>query len=528
MQAVLPPPSSNSDSSPACVAGRTAADDAPRARPEDTVAGGQAPRASASSLLPDGAPLQRTAPAGQSGETTGQNAGGGFADHPAAAGPALADPLIWLNVTAEDDSATLHSRLERANDARLGLVLAPDARVLRRPLDFRILARLAAELGLDLTVATADVDRQRLAREFGLRVCTPPREPRWRVRRSTVLGALAAVAALAAAAVGLPRTAITLSPAVAPLAREAVVAVDLGPAPWAWHPASWPASRSWSASIWSRRAPRAAARPWGTPRRKATSPSTTAGRARRRPGREPAPQPTAANPVPGASGLAGLLGHNPSGRPASPPATRPEPTTGRRAAAPRRARAPGRARACSPTTAPASSPRRRSASTPAATPPCPWSPNSRAAMGTCRPGRSPPGRPAVRRRAGGEPTGALGRHRPQPHHRGGERPRGVAPGASGSRPGRGAGAAGERRRRRLPAGARDDDHDARRPLRLRPGPGSRAARAGATVRAQGIAVPRRAAIETAGRQWRQQIPTGPRRGGCHSIVGSASAPRAGR
>jgi len=156
-----------------------------------------------------------------------------LADAPAAVAPAMAPaPRTWLDVTAADDSATLHSRLERTPDARIGLVLAPDARVLRRPLDYQLLGRLAEELGLDVAIATADVERRRLAREFGFAVTapeTPRRLPGWRVSRSTAAGALAALVAVALAVVGLPHTSVRLSPTVAPLTREAIVAVDLRP-----------------------------------------------------------------------------------------------------------------------------------------------------------------------------------------------------------------------------------------------------------------------------------------------------------
>ena len=236
----------------------------------------------------------------------------------------LPHPWSGWTSTADDDSATLHSRLERAARRAARPGAAPNARVLRRPLDFRILARLAAELGLDLTVATADVERQRLAREFGFHVCTPPRGPRWRAGADRP-GALVAVAALAVAAAACRAR---RSPFVPP-----------------WPPS--PGRPSWPSTWAGRRGPGARAvgrqplmvsfeleqtratsgresvghtpakgyvtlhdrRPYVPPR----GPSRSSSRRRPRGGKH----------VPGASGLAGLLGHNPSGRPASPPARVP-------------------------------------------------------------------------------------------------------------------------------------------------------------------------------------------------------------
>ena len=118
MEAFLPTPSPDSFSSPALAAGGTATDDAPRESPAATVAVSPAPRASVCPPLRDAAPPHRAAPAGYRDEPTGQRASGEFADGPTAAEEALAlAPLVWLDVTADDDSATLHSRLERANDA---------------------------------------------------------------------------------------------------------------------------------------------------------------------------------------------------------------------------------------------------------------------------------------------------------------------------------------------------------------------------------------------------------------------------
>jgi hypothetical protein len=174
-----------------------------------------------------------------------------------------------------------------------------------------------------LTIATADVERQRLAREFGFRVCAPPRGPRWRVRRSAVAGTLVGVAALAVAAVGLPRTAITLRPAVAPLNREAIVAVDLRPDAVGLAPgqlAGKPLAVTFE--LEQTRATSGRESVGNTPakgyvtlhdRRPYVPPVLVP---------PPAPPPSAASNVPGAGALAGLLGHNPSGTAA---AARPEP-----------------------------------------------------------------------------------------------------------------------------------------------------------------------------------------------------------
>jgi hypothetical protein len=502
MQAVLPTPSPDSSASPAS--------DAPRETAEGIAAVGQAPPASTSSAQRDDAPLYRAAPNESRHEATGPSASSGFADRPAAAEEAPTPaPLVWLDVTADDDGATLHSRLERANDARLGLVLAPDARVLRRPLDFRILARLAAELGLDLTVATADVERRRLAREFGLRVCAPPRGgPRWRVRRSTTAGALVAVAALAVAAAGLPRTAITLSPAVAPLAREPVVAVDLRPDAAGMAPGQLVGKPLAISFDLEQTRPTSGRETVGnTPAKGYATLHDRRPYAAPAPGAAPAPRPTAVSPAPGASGLAGLLGHNASGTTAAALAPRPEPP-------------------------PAVEPPPAERVIPAGT--SILANNGARYFTEAEVHLTPSGYatvPVVAEQPGrdaNQPSGALSHledaqladvvvENRLPLWGGTDRNLAIV-------------AADDREALRQ---ALQDRAQAEAPARLASlagedyllvpetttttledrydfAPGQQAAQlsAGATVRAQGIAVPRRAAIETAERQWRQQIPKG--------------------
>jgi hypothetical protein len=140
-------------------------------------------------------------------------------------------PTATVTVGADDDMATLHARLERAANRRLTLALAPEARLLQRPLEFRVLRRMAEELSLDLSIATGDAHRRGLAREFGFPVEAPPRGARrsWRPRAGRIGSAVASLALLGVSLVGLPRTQVTLDPAAAPLTRQATVTVDLRP-----------------------------------------------------------------------------------------------------------------------------------------------------------------------------------------------------------------------------------------------------------------------------------------------------------
>jgi hypothetical protein len=139
-------------------------------------------------------------------------------------------PVAALIVGPDDDMATLNARLERAASRRLTLALASDTPMLRRPLDFGVLRRLADELGLELSIATDDLHRRRLAREFGFAVEQPRGARRaWQPRARRLASAVGTLALLAVSLVGLPRTQVTLDPAAAPLTRQAIVTVDLRP-----------------------------------------------------------------------------------------------------------------------------------------------------------------------------------------------------------------------------------------------------------------------------------------------------------
>src|SRR5579883_2889554 len=139
-------------------------------------------------------------------------------------------PVAALTVGADDDMATLHARLERAANRRLTLAVAPDARVLQRPLDYRVLRRLAEELSLDVSIATDEPQRRRLAREFGFAVEAPRgRQRTWRRRARRAASAAAVLALLAVTLVALPHTQVTLDPGATALTRAAMLTVDLRP-----------------------------------------------------------------------------------------------------------------------------------------------------------------------------------------------------------------------------------------------------------------------------------------------------------
>jgi hypothetical protein len=79
-----------------------------------------------------------------------------------------AQELIFLDPS--DDLGTVRAKLESSNADHVVLVVPKSANILRTPLEFRILARLASELSTDLTVVTADRGRRHLARKEGVRV----------------------------------------------------------------------------------------------------------------------------------------------------------------------------------------------------------------------------------------------------------------------------------------------------------------------------------------------------------------------
>lgn len=139
-----------------------------------------------------------------------------------------AEPSV-LVVGPDDDMAMLHSRMERARQRALTLVITHNARILRQPLGFRILRRLAVELGVDVTVVADDRERRRFARRAGFAVRSGAAAPRWRPSRTLVLSALATLVCTVAAAVGLPHTTVRVDVGAAPLTRDATITVDLRP-----------------------------------------------------------------------------------------------------------------------------------------------------------------------------------------------------------------------------------------------------------------------------------------------------------
>ncbi|HIQ00583.1 MAG TPA: hypothetical protein EYH30_00385, partial [Anaerolineales bacterium] len=89
--------------------------------------------------------------------------------------------VIYLQ--EEDDMAVLRSRLRRAQNGRVVLVLPWDARLLSRPLDGELVRREAERLGLEVAVVCEDPDRRALVRWSGLpafsSVSQAEAAPRW-------------------------------------------------------------------------------------------------------------------------------------------------------------------------------------------------------------------------------------------------------------------------------------------------------------------------------------------------------------
>jgi hypothetical protein len=75
--------------------------------------------------------------------------------------------LVFLD--ADDDLGTIRSKLESSSAEEIYLVIPRRSSVLRTPLEFRILARIANEMSSETVLVTEDPGRRRLANQEGFR-----------------------------------------------------------------------------------------------------------------------------------------------------------------------------------------------------------------------------------------------------------------------------------------------------------------------------------------------------------------------
>ena len=75
-----------------------------------------------------------------------------------------------IHIQHSDDLDTLRGHLRRARSQRIILFLPWDTRLLSRPLDFEILRREAARLGVEVSIVSPDPDLRALARAEGMAV----------------------------------------------------------------------------------------------------------------------------------------------------------------------------------------------------------------------------------------------------------------------------------------------------------------------------------------------------------------------
>src|ERR1700687_4704673 len=75
--------------------------------------------------------------------------------------------LVFLD--ADDDLGTIRSKLEASSAEEIYLVIPRRSSVLRTPLEFRILARIANEMSSETVLVTQDPGRRRLANQEGFR-----------------------------------------------------------------------------------------------------------------------------------------------------------------------------------------------------------------------------------------------------------------------------------------------------------------------------------------------------------------------
>ena len=157
--------------------------------------------------------------------------------------------LIYLD--AEDDVASVRMRLEAVRDESAALVIPTQNRGLRSPISMRLVARLADELALDLSVVSGDSLFRRLAQQEGLpaflSTASYQRYEEARRSRRFSLGAfylafrrlvgtffgvgvvvLFAASMLALGYVLLPQATVTVTPATVPVNDDVRFTADAG------------------------------------------------------------------------------------------------------------------------------------------------------------------------------------------------------------------------------------------------------------------------------------------------------------
>src|ERR1700737_2893466 len=75
--------------------------------------------------------------------------------------------LVFLD--ADDDLGTIRSKLESSSAEEIYLIIPRRSSVMRTPLEFRILARIANEMSSETVLVTQDPGRRRLANQEGFR-----------------------------------------------------------------------------------------------------------------------------------------------------------------------------------------------------------------------------------------------------------------------------------------------------------------------------------------------------------------------
>jgi hypothetical protein len=152
--------------------------------------------------------------------------------------------LVFLD--ADDDLGTIRSKLESSSAEEIYLVIPRRSSVLRTPLEFRILARIANEMSSETVLVTEDPARRRLANQEGFRTRRglrtlqhlmlspdqrPPRfvVPDW-VPLPSFLSFVSFVGLLAVAAAGLlivyPQMRVTLVPQTRTVNQTVDVTID--------------------------------------------------------------------------------------------------------------------------------------------------------------------------------------------------------------------------------------------------------------------------------------------------------------